>query len=49
MLFKAEGLAASSSDRARKLRLMEEAVEDRKARRLERKRAAQAKQKLVER
>eukprot|EP00903_Cladosiphon_okamuranus_P007613 g7382.t1 len=48
MLFKAEGLAASSSDRARKLRRMEEAVEDRKARRLEGKRAAQAKQKLAE-
>lgn len=49
MLFKAEGLAASSSDRARKLRLLEEAVEVRKARRLERKRTVKAKQKLVER
>ncbi|CAM9879406.1 unnamed protein product, partial [Pylaiella littoralis] len=47
-LFKAGGLAASASDRVQKLRLMEEAIEQRKKRALERKRTVQAKQTLLE-
>lgn len=49
MLFKAEGLAASSSDRIQKLRLLEETVKSKRSRKLECKRAEQAKQKLLER
>lgn len=49
MLFKAEGLAASSSDRIQKLRLLEETVKSKRSRKLECKRAEQAKNKLLER
>lgn len=49
MLFKAEGLAASSSDRIQKLRLLEETVKSKRSRKLELKRAEQAKRKLLER
>ncbi|CBJ30222.1 hypothetical protein Esi_0180_0035 [Ectocarpus siliculosus] len=48
MLFKAEGLAASSSDRIQKLRLLEETVKSKQSRKLECKRAEQAKRKLLE-
>ncbi|CAM9352907.1 unnamed protein product [Ectocarpus sp. 8 AP-2014] len=48
MLFKAEGLAASSSDRIQKLRLLEETVKSKRSRKLEMKRAEQAKRKLLE-
>ncbi|CAM9159117.1 unnamed protein product [Ectocarpus sp. 13 AM-2016] len=48
MLFKAEGLAASSSDRIQKLRLLEETVKSKRSRKLECTRAEQAKRKLLE-
>ncbi|CAM9547110.1 unnamed protein product [Ectocarpus fasciculatus] len=48
MLFKAEGLAASSSDRIQKLRLLEETVKSKRSRKIECKRAEQAKTKLLE-
>ncbi|CAM9491454.1 unnamed protein product [Ectocarpus sp. 4 AP-2014] len=48
MLFKAEGLAASSSDRIQKLRLLEETVKSKQSRKLECTRAEQAKRKLLE-